>query len=1114
MKNNVIFILLLGFASLISAQQIQAPIQGPPAPEINTLTADNFGLNFGPFTSAMQILPKDDNSPEKGGNVDEMIRLHKEMGFKYERANIFWSLVEYPKGTYHWEDIDARLNKMFDAGIVPAISICAGNDYDGSFKYSIPGLDGLAGTRADFMAFTQKVVERYDGDGVNDGPINGVIKIWEGWNEPVNWHKKTVEQVTEFHNQYYDAVKEADPSATVTSPGFAWASLFEYFIPNGKFDMLSVHSNYWYTDEDDPSYNMNNNIEHQDRTFKELGLGDRPWWISEFGIVGRGWETMDHHTYTHRIARMYVVALYQMFHTNLVAATQWYGGGETLTLLNWGDWTLRSCGKAVKTFLSVLQDSSLTNSEMLSTSGYRAFAFTKQGGLKKYAAWCWEGSSKNVSFSVNTPTVRVTDMLAQNVRTVEATNGQISLSLDATPVYIEEISDDQVPPNSPQSFGAINITERSLTLTWEAPTPAPDGDTAVAYELIRDGQTLKNISDTQFEDNNLQSNTSYSYTLCSIDDAGNKCSGVTKTFQTASDQTPPQVSRVRAESDNIVTVMFNEPVDQVAAETISNYAIDNSVSVQGAVLESEHNVILTVSALQSGQTYQLTVDGIKDLSGNIMAGPEKNNFSYTGVLEITNVYAASGRTYGVKKLKVGDLIYSDRNYNIEFIPPQYEGEFWIQTANDDKMESTPQDFLTFSVNQSVNVFVGYDTRLSLPAWLSNWEDTGDIIESDYTSGKDQYRLLKKTFPQGQVSLGPNNAQTNSSNMYIVLVEKFNNYDQYPPTISNIQIQNVGLTTATVTWTTNEPTNSKIEYGKTTSYGSIVQESELKTSHQLTLTNLEPASTYHFCIHSKDGSNNETVSNDQQFNTLEASDQVTWYSYNVVFGSGAPQAQVTNEAGSMTANLEFYESTDNDGVEKGESFQYFFAEKHKEHLVTDFWTSYSYNSWDDEAVPYVGKSTAPRGSLTQAPYFESDPPQPTGVYDIKMHAPKNDHSTVMAFIVPVKGDYTISDLAFRRDNEWLAGEDPQKSVRFRIFDHNQRLLCDKQYVSQQYKGPWKILSETFELSGLQKGDRIYFTLNSDGDWGWDKTDVTWTISAVFLNEDTTPPAQPTGLTVSP
>ncbi len=1108
---RILPVLLFLLYSMIYAQS-EHPFHGQHIAESGIHSNDYLGINFGPYTAAMQILTGDNNSLENGGDVDEIIRLHEDMGFRYERASLAWSLAEYPKGTYHWDEFDTRLDKMFNAGITPVITVCSGNDYDGTYQASIPGLDNASGTRADYLNFVKKVVERYDGDGIDDGPVDGVIKIWEGWNEPINWHHKTVEQITEFHNQYYDAIKKADASAVVASPGFAWMSPFEYFVPNGKYDMLSVHSTYWYTDDADPSKSMLNNIEYKNQRFKDLGLGNKPWWISEFGIIGRGWENMDHYTYTHRIARMYVVALYQMFHTNLIAATQWYGEQNKTAIYNWGEWTLRPCGQAVKVVLYIFQDSTLVNSEMISSTGYRAMAFENQNGLKKYAAWCWEGSSKNVTFDVNTSKVKITDMLAQNVRTVEATNGQISLSLDETPVYIEEISDDTVPPNSPQNFGAINITERSLTLTWDPPSPASDGDVAVSYELRRDGQILGNITDTQFDDTNLESNTLYTYEIYSIDDAGNKCSGLTKSYQTAADQSPPQVSRVRAESDNIVHIMFNEPVDQTVAENISNYSIDNSVSVQHAVLESGHNVVLTVSTLQSGQTYQLTVDGIKDLVGNVMSDPQTVNFSYTGVLEITNVYAASGKNYSVKKLKVGDLIYSDRNYNIEFIPPQYEGEFWVQTANDDKMASTPTDFLTFSVNQSVNVFVGYDDRLSLPAWLNNWEDTGDIIESDYTAGKDRYRLYKKTFQQGQVRLGPNNAQTNSSNMYIVLIEKFDSYDQYPPIVSNIQTQNIGLTTATVTWTTNEPTNSKVEYGKTTSYGSSVQESELKATHQLTLTNLEPASIYHFRIHSKDGSNNETVTDDQQFSTLEASELVTWHSYNVVTSAGDPQAEVKDETGSVTAYLEFYESTDDDGVQKGELFQYFFAEKHKEHLVTDFWTSYSHNSWDDEAVPYVGKSTAPRGSLTQPSYFESNPPEPTGVYDIKMHPPKNDHSTVIAFIIPVSGDYTISDLAFRRDNEWLAAEEPRKSVRFRIFNHKKQLLCDKQYISQQYKGPWMILSETFELPGLQKGDRLYFTLNSDGDWGWDKTDVTWTISAVLINVDTEAPNSPTGLTV--
>jgi len=59
-------------------------------------------------------------------------------------------------------------------------------------------------------------------------------------------------------------------------------------------------------------------------------------------------------------------------------------------------------------------------------------------------------------------------------------------------------------------------------------------------------------------------------------------------------------------------------------------------------------------------------------------------------------------------------------------------------------------------------------------------------------------------------------------------------DTTPPTISNISAGSITQTSATITWTTNENADSKVDYGTTTNYGSIKSSSTLTTSHSLAL----------------------------------------------------------------------------------------------------------------------------------------------------------------------------------------------------------------------------------------------------------------------------------------
>jgi endonuclease I len=59
------------------------------------------------------------------------------------------------------------------------------------------------------------------------------------------------------------------------------------------------------------------------------------------------------------------------------------------------------------------------------------------------------------------------------------------------------------------------------------------------------------------------------------------------------------------------------------------------------------------------------------------------------------------------------------------------------------------------------------------------------------------------------------------------------------------------TSLTVTWTTDEPSDGRVEYGLTTAYGSVVSNATLATSHSLTVTGLAAGTTYHFRAGSTD-----------------------------------------------------------------------------------------------------------------------------------------------------------------------------------------------------------------------------------------------------------------------
>jgi hypothetical protein len=94
-------------------------------------------------------------------------------------------------------------------------------------------------------------------------------------------------------------------------------------------------------------------------------------------------------------------------------------------------------------------------------------------------------------------------------------------------------------------------------------------------------------------------------------------------------------------------------------------------------------------------------------------------------------------------------------------------------------------------------------------------------------------------------------------------------DTDAPVISEIAVSEITGSGATISWVTNEPATSNLEYGPDTDYGdsfpSTPDTTADKTSHSLTLSGLSPEEEYHFMVKSADDAGNEAVSEDRKFN---------------------------------------------------------------------------------------------------------------------------------------------------------------------------------------------------------------------------------------------------------
>ena len=94
-------------------------------------------------------------------------------------------------------------------------------------------------------------------------------------------------------------------------------------------------------------------------------------------------------------------------------------------------------------------------------------------------------------------------------------------------------------------------------------------------------------------------------------------------------------------------------------------------------------------------------------------------------------------------------------------------------------------------------------------------------------------------------------------------------DSTAPIISNIIVSQVTAASAAISWTTDESSDSAIDYGLTQSFeAGTTFDASYVVNHSLGLGGLQEGKTYYFRIRSKDLSSNQATSSTQSFTTLD------------------------------------------------------------------------------------------------------------------------------------------------------------------------------------------------------------------------------------------------------
>jgi len=100
-----------------------------------------------------------------------------------------------------------------------------------------------------------------------------------------------------------------------------------------------------------------------------------------------------------------------------------------------------------------------------------------------------------------------------------------------------------------------------------------------------------------------------------------------------SDEDGPLLVEVVPIVSTNVKVMFNEEVESATAEDVANYSINNGVNIEAATQHAFNKAQVNLTVTELSGDYEITIQNVKDLSGNIME-EQSMAFSFVGIEDL------------------------------------------------------------------------------------------------------------------------------------------------------------------------------------------------------------------------------------------------------------------------------------------------------------------------------------------------------------------------------------------------------------------------------------------------------------------------------------------------
>jgi hypothetical protein len=299
----------------------------------------------------------------------------------------------------------------------------------------------------------------------------------------------------------------------------------------------------------------------------------------------------------------------------------------------------------------------------------------------------------------------------------------------------------------------------------------------------------------------------------------------------------------------ILLVIFLLPVTSVLAAPnphlfTGDVSIDGNPAPDGTDVTAEAS-FGSFSVATSGGSYTLVVNGDTDDIGTTIT------FYVDGIFADTENFAFLGDTS------------LDLSVTTPTPPPPAVDQVNLTILVSGSGTTSPSPGTrNYDIESNVNI-----TAIPAEGWLfSNW--TGLVLDTDSASTivvMDGNKTITANFVEEE--------------------------DITAPVISNVTVTNITKTNANISWTTNEPATSQVNYAADSNELTPLDVT-LVTQHQISLADLTPGTTYTYKVLSRDASGNAAESPESTFTTEGLPATFVLSDWDIAFSEAGDERQAT------------------------------------------------------------------------------------------------------------------------------------------------------------------------------------------------------------------------------